>query len=376
MQRSEGRDAAGPMIRTGIAVEREGSSMRRTRIGLAVVCAIVGTLEATSVEAAITRNFGAVRASCDDDRTCVAALTARDTDGAVLSVVQISRTPEPRSRWTIAVSTLANLADKDRPVSFAVDGGISITLRPPSDFAPFVEPSTFYVLSQPALDRLMSDLTVGTTLRFTYIDIAGVSHTDRYGLDGVRAALVEIDRQQGRIVGDRRAGPPPPDLPPAPEVDEAAVIALDGVPPRLLDWHLAASVCETPESPSLSGVDPVIAPLSDTAMLYALPCFVRDGRPNHRLYLIESGEIGGMHALYFATWSARFGWSGTDTLEAIAYDPATRRLTATDLGGVEGCGWAGEWTFDAYAFRLDALRAEEDCDAGTDPSTWPAVFSR
>jgi hypothetical protein len=176
--------------------------------------------------------------------------------------------------------------------------------------------------------------------------------------------------------GARRAGPPPPELPPAPEVDAAALIALDGVPPRLLDWHMAAGVCEAPDSPALSDVATVIAPLSDTAMLYALPCFVREGRPNHRLYMIESGEIGGMSVLYFASWSARFGWSGTDTLEAIAYEPETRRLTATDLGGVEGCGWSGAWTFDAYAFRLDETRAPADCGAAGDPAGWPTVFTR
>jgi hypothetical protein len=351
--------------------------MQRIRFGLVVAAAVIVHLAIlVPADAAFSRRFGSVQVTCDDDNSCVAALTARAPDGAVRSVVQIARPKMPRSRWTIAVSTLANLADRDRPVSFAIDGGVNITLRPPADIAPFVEASTFYVLAQQALDRLMVDMRIGTTLRFSYIDIAGSPYTDRFALDGLQAALAEIDRQQNRIVGDRRTGPPPPDLPPAPEVDQAALVALEGVPARLMDWHLASGVCEAPGSSSLSAVETVIGPLSETAMLYAIPCFVRDGRPNHRLYVIESGEIGGITVLYFASWSARFGWSGTDTLEAIGFDPETGSLTATDLGGVDGCGWSGRWTWDAFAFRLDEVRAPADCSAPSDPASWPAVFSR
>jgi hypothetical protein len=253
---------------------------------------------------------------------------------------------------------------------------VATTMRPRADFAPYVEAGTFYVVSQNALDRIMSDLQVAFEARFTYFDLSGAQHTDRFRLDGLNAALAEIDRRQQRIGADRRAGPPQ-NLPPAPEVDAQAMSVLDGVPPRLIDWHQSSSMCEAVNSPSLGPIAPVVAPLSDTAMLYALPCFIREGRPHYRLYMIESGEIGGMRALLFAAWTQRFGWTGTDTLEAIVYDPAERRLTSNSLRGVDGCGYSGEWVFDSYAFRLETMRAPEDCAApGGDPDAWPTVFAR
>ncbi|HUG62894.1 MAG TPA: DUF1176 domain-containing protein [Methylomirabilota bacterium] len=341
-----------------------------------ILAAVLGFAETAPADAATSARFGSVDVACDDDLTCVAAIASRAADGSVTSVLQVGRIPTSRSRWTIAFSTLAHLADRDRPVSVAVDGGVGITLRPGADFAPFVDAGTFYILSSYGLDRLMVDLQLGYEARISYIDIAGGAHTDRYPLDGFTAALAEIDRVQRRIGRDRRAGPPE-DLPPAPEVDTDLLIALEGVPPRLLEWHLASSNCEAPDTSSLAGVDTVIAPLSDTAMLYAIPCFVRGGRPNHRLYMIESGEIGGMHTLLFATYSTRFGWTGADVLEDIAYDPGTRRLTATESGGLDACAAAGVWTFDALAFRLDEMRAPESCTApGGDPADWPVVYQR
>jgi hypothetical protein len=346
------------------------------RLSLVVALAAILLAPPAPVGAATNQRLGAVDIACDDDRFCVAAMTARDSSGEVASVLQLSRRPESRSRWMVAISTLGALADRDRPVALAVDGGVGITLRPGSDYAPFVEPGTFYVLSQGALDRLMVDLRVGFEARFSYIDIAGAPHTDRYSLDGLSAALAEIDRQQGRIAGDRRAGPPV-DLPPAPEVDRQVLVARDGVPPRLVEWHAASSTCEALDSPTLGAVDAIIGPLSDTAMLYALPCFLRAGRPSYRLYLIESGEIGGMHTLVFAAFSRRFGWTGAETLESVGFDPAERVLTATDLGGVGGCPYSGRWSFDDFAFRLDEMRVPEDCtSAPADPADWPAVFTR
>ncbi len=347
--------------------------MRIVALGLALMLGLVAAVLVPGAGAQPRASFGNVDVACDDDLACVAAIPARAADGTVTSVLQVGRQAAPRSRWTIAVTTLAHLADRDRPVSFAVDGGVGITLRPGADYAPFINAGSFFVLSQYALDRLMLDLQVGFEARFSYVDIAGRPHTDRYDLDGLTAALAEIDRIQKRIAGDRRAGPPQ-GLPPAPEVDEAALIAMEGVPPRLLDLHVAASACEPPDGPSLRGVEPVIGPLSDTAMLYAIPCFASRDVPSYRLYMIESGEIGGIHTLLFAARSPRFGWTGTDTLEAIDYDPATRRLTGLHRG-LGGCLAAGVWTFDALAFRLDEMRMPETCgpDPGP-PADWPVVW--
>lgn len=345
--------------------------------GLAVHAAawMVAVLLATAPPAAAQGNsarFGSAEVACAEDLTCVAAVRSLASDGTVRSVLQIQRAQGSRSRWTVAVSTLADLADRERSVSMAVDGGVALTLRPRADFAPFVQPGTFYVVSTYALDRLMRDIQVGFELRFSYIDIAGAPHMDRFRLDGMRDALTEIDRRQNRIVGDRRAGPPT-DLPPAPEVDRQALVALQGLPPRLVEWHMA-SACEAPDGPSLAETAPVIGPLSPTAMLYAIPCYRSEGRIGYRLYMVESGEIGGMHLITFATWSSRFGWMGTDTLETVAFDPETATLTAVTTGAAADCGTFGEWRWDEYAFKLVAFRANERCGGGLAPEAWTQVY--
>ncbi len=142
-----------------------------------------------------------------------------------------------------------------------------------------------------------------------------------FRLKGLDDALDAIDDAQKRVVGDRRFGPPE-GLSPAPRIDRQSAAAATGVPPRLADWHATSTACEAADGPDLATVAPIVGPLSETAMLYALPCSRSAGRVSYRLYLVETGEIGGIDDLAFAGWSPRFGWFGTDTLDEAAYDPA------------------------------------------------------
>lgn len=339
----------------------------RFRFVLLALAALLATFPPAAAET--RRTFGQVTVACTDDFYCAAAVRS---DGAEPgSVLQISRSPGSRSRWTLAISTFGALADRDRPVSISIDNGVGVTLRPVSDYAPFVNATDFYIVSQSALDRLMVRLQAGSDLRFSYIDIAGEPHTDRFRLDGLAAALTDIDRQQKRVVGDRRSGPPE-DLPPAPAIDRQQVVAEAGVPPRLVEWHSLGSTCEALDGPSIADVPPVIGPLSDTAMLYALPCYRSGERTAYRLYTVESGEIGGMHLLTFAVFSARFGWMGTDTLHAVTYDADQRRLTAEALDAA-GCGSRGAWTWDEFAFALSGFEVADGC-AGGGPPAWRKVW--
>lgn len=318
--------------------------------------------------AAVAKRFGSVSVSCDAGLHCAASVQAANPDKASVFVLQ--RSPESRARWTVSISTLGVLADRDRPVALSVDNGVDSTLYPGSDYAPFVHPSDYYIVSPSALGRLMLQIQRGHTLRFSFIDVTGSAHTDRFPLDGLADALNEIDRQQGRIPGDRRAGPPV-GLPEAPDVDVAAQLAATGVPPRLLELHLASTACEAPDAAGLSDAEPLIAPLSDTATLYAIPCFRNASGLTSRLYLIESGEIGGMTPLVFAGFSDRLGWYGVDTLTGVAYDAASRRLTGEGADD-HGCAFRGEWTFTDTAFRLDRLSAATSC--GASASGWKDIY--
>lgn len=323
---------------------------------------------ALDASAAVSKRFGAVSVSCDDDLHCAASVQAANQDKASVFVLQ--RSPESRARWTVLVSTLGMLADRNRPVALSVDNGVDITLYPGSDYAPFVHPSDYYIVSPSALGRLMLQIQRGHMLRFSFIDIAGAAHSDRFPLDGLTPALYEIDHLQGRIPGDRRAEPPV-GLPDAPDVDVASRLSAAGVPPRLLELHLASSACEAPDAADIADAKPLTAPLSETATLYAIPCFRNASGLASRLYMIESGEIGGMSPLMFAGFSDRLGWYGVDVLTDVVYDAASHKLEAKGADD-HSCAFRGTWTFTDTAFRLDHLSAATSC--GTPATGWKDVY--
>ncbi len=318
-------------------------------------------------DAADTR-YGNVEVVCTDDAHCAALV--RTEGGQPGSVLTIARGPQSRARWTLSISTFGALADRDRATAISIDNGVGVTLQPTADYAPFVRPTDFYVTRQSALDRLMIRLTAGTTLRFTYMDVSGNPHTDVFRLKGLDDALDAIDDAQKRVVGDRRFGPPE-GLAPAPRVDRQTAAAATGVPPRLAEWHATSTPCESADSSGVAAVAPIIGPLSETAMLYALPCSGSGERVSFRLYLVETGEIGGIQDLSFAGWSPRFGWFGTDTLDDPVYDAPTRTLSGETRDG-GGCAGRGRWTFDAYGFRLDRFEAAMTC--GSSPGGWRPIY--
>ncbi|WP_425515477.1 hypothetical protein, partial [Oharaeibacter diazotrophicus] len=133
---------------------------------LARAAAILLLLAAAPPAAAdVVERFGGVEIRCDDARACTASIRA-EGDGPG-SVLRIARGPASRARWTLSIATLGALADRDRPVAVTVDNGVGVRLQPIADYAPFVAPTDFYVLSQSALDRLVVRLFTGASLRFS-----------------------------------------------------------------------------------------------------------------------------------------------------------------------------------------------------------------
>ena len=117
---------------------------------------------------------------------------------------------------------------------------------------------------------------------------------------------------------------------------------------------------------------PVIAQLSKTAILYAIPCTAGAYNIAYRLYMRETGEIGGVETLYFATWSGDYGWGGTDLLFNINVDGP--RLSALYKGrGLGDCGTNAQWVWRDYAFRLVRYAAQDPCE-GIPAENWPVIF--
>ena len=268
------------------------------------------------------------------------------------------------------------IADRERPISVRVDGKRLFDLDPRTGYAPFERPDAFWLTDQKVAATLLAALLKGKTLRLEYIDVAGAPHDADFALDGIDKLLAWTDERLAKKSAKREAAAPPPGLAPAPAVTKAELIVRQGVPPRLIERHMAASDCEAPNSPLLKAVKPVIGPLSKTAMLYGIPCAASAGNVSYRIWVVESGEIGGITPLYFASFDPAFGWKGSDLVFNIAFDSKEAQLTSTFRGrGGADCGSRGQWRWKDFAFAMEEFRSNADCGGG-EPDSWPRVFPR
>jgi hypothetical protein len=162
----------------------------------------------------------------------------------------------------------------------------------------------------------------------------------------------------------------PPSVPVPPAVPP---VVLEGVPDAVLDLHRASSSCEDPSNAPLSRHAPLVSAMSPVALLVAIPC-TGDGREaTYRLYILETGEIGGVHPLVFALPSATLGWVGTDLLRSVTVDGERRLGGIWRDAGETRCLSRGTWRWIGFAFRLERAEMGTPCDGAT-PRSWRPVY--
>ncbi len=148
----------------------------------------------------------------------------------------------------------------------------------------------------------------------------------------------------------------------------------DNLPALLLDAHELTSNCESLQS--IEGAEPIAAEISDVARLYALPCSnsSHDGA-TWRVYLFETGEIGGIRPLLFALFTPEFGWVGSDLLRGVEIDAATATITHKSLDRWGGaCGGFGRWQWNDYTLKLDQFRYRKSCKQSKNPASWTQSY--
>lgn len=151
----------------------------------------------------------------------------------------------------------------------------------------------------------------------------------------------------------------------------ATQAAATEIPPRVFAMHDAISGCEARDGPSIKKA-PVVAELvTRTAILAGLPCFRSGKNTLYKLYIVETGEIGGIHPVYIATYSTRFGWMGSSTAANIRYDAANKRLESKFNGRRENdCGAHARWVWKDYAFALENYAIKRSCKS----RRWTTVY--
>ena len=155
-------------------------------------------------------------------------------------------------------------------------------------------------------------------------------------------------------------GDDPPPLPPS----------LLGVPEPVIALHVSTTFCEDPSGPALGDHAALVTPLGPTAVLVGIPCSGDSTRAAFRLYVLETGEIGGVHAQFFALPSKTLGWTGTEVLWAPSTD-AEGRLAGTLYDPGEGrCASRGRWRWNGYALAMETAELEATCGKGD----WRTVY--
>lgn len=135
--------------------------------------------------------------------------------------------------------------------------------------------------------------------------------------------------------------------------DASANDAWLAVPQPVMIEHLTISKCEEPLGASFENLDPVVADLSGTATLYALPCTAGSSRPTYRLYVHETGEIEGVHPTFVAVYTEEYGWQGTARVRAVEWDNDARRLLAEGPLDADGRIGSGVWSWGAFGLKLE-----------------------
>ncbi|MCC2114056.1 MAG: DUF1176 domain-containing protein [Hyphomicrobiales bacterium] len=349
--------------------------VRAALFAVAVIVALSALCGTRTFAVEEHRTFKDWLAACRPDGYCSAITGVNPAAGGADAdyILRIGRQPGADRLWQISFTTVAVTADRDRPMNARIDGAPAITLHPVAGYEPLGAVNDFFV-TEPALgNRILGAISAGNRIRFEFLDISGAPHDADFSLSGLSASLLWIDERQDRLDSPRRTERPD-DLEPAPRLDKPAAIAAGSLPPALLDRHGRESDCEALESEFMANFEPVIGPLSDTAMLYALPCTAGAYQVGYRLYVVESGEIGGIETLYFADYSASHGWTGTDLLFSVDYDPATKTLASFYKGrGIGDCGSTGRWRWVDYAFALEEFRATDACE-GRLSDDWPLIY--
>ncbi|MEP3276005.1 MAG: DUF1176 domain-containing protein [Stappiaceae bacterium] len=341
-------------------------------LGLITTIALLTVLVLSSLAVlADEKVFAQWQTACAPDSVCTAYSPALSGTNAR---IQFDRDIDNGEAWSVGFSLPAPFPDQSRPVQISIDGSAGIVLTPQSGFALYGDGGALYVKAGRTTAELFGKLKRGNRTRLSYIDVTGAPHDFDFSLDGLSASLLFIAEQQGYDqVGQDIAAPQ--HLVEQVKQDDAKLIAEQGIPDLLYERHVNGSDCEDPDSTRLSSMQPLIAPLSPVTTLYAIPCTVHAYNITYRLYTVDRGEIGGISPLYFATYSRKFGWSGTDLLFNISYDEASASLSAFYKGrGLADCGNSGLWKWDEYAFRMISFRSHETCDGTSNSDKWEKVF--
>lgn len=267
-------------------------------------------------------------------------------------------------------------------IAITVDGGPPLRFASGSDLSSGPGPapgSTELRLSDAAARRLLPFLRRGKVLDVMVSGEGGEQVSVALPLPGFAAAAAELDARQGRV--DRQdalaaliggAGP-------AARSGRLRDVSRDQTPETLRKIMVARDCPvwdQTEASPSFLAEQSFAADLGTGRTLWAIVCASGSYNVDFALFVEDPSKAADRYdPLLFAAFVESIGWTGTDTLANVTYDPEKRELKAFDKGrSAADCGQVGLWEWVGAAFRMIEYRAKEECDGVGKPESFPIVF--
>ncbi len=343
------------------------------RLFLAAALLILSAIVPALAQQAETRRyFGDWLGACRPDGYCSAiSYVNPNADGRAADYwFRIGRHAEGLY-WEISFTPIVVMAAPTAPFTLSVDGTPE-AFTGASEVAAYGSINDFFLLgkkAQAVMDRLMP----GKSLQVAFTDEAGVPTTTRFSLNGLTAALIWIDEQQGRLGSERVVEAPPEGLTAAaePVVPADGQVTLADLPPHLVaEDEARIDACD--------GFDIVgdwsfyRHDLGEGITLWLLPCTGGDYNRFYSAYL-DTGT--GFELLSFATPSYAAGWQAEAGIWFDSFDPVTSQLRSYNRGrGIGDCGMRGLWQWTGSLFAMQVYTMQAECDASVPPGEFPEIF--
>lgn len=345
------------------------------RILLVALLGIAQVLATALPGHALSISEGSWSADCGPDGC---AMRTRNAEGDLLFLIGV------RNSGTLSagIRLSAPVADFSEAITLQPGGAGYITFMPKDDYALFGQTADVYFTEPDKTARLVEQMrrAAAVTLAFANADRSGGQSTERrFPLSGfdtvVNAVASELSLQANTLQFSPPAGLEPAQMPTAAHHASIGPLssgpAPEGVPQIVFDLHLRVSDCEMLTNGAVGSARPQVARMSETAIVYAIPCIANNTGSTWRLYEMETGEIGGVRPLTLARYSPKFGWVGMDEPANVTLDENARTLTARRNGqDVDGCGYSGAWIYEDFDFRMQRFEAAARC--GASRQVWPA----
>ncbi|WP_029040644.1 DUF1176 domain-containing protein [Cucumibacter marinus] len=281
-------------------------------------------------------------------------------------ILRVGRHPDA-PYWEVSFTAVIAMPAETSVLNIAIDDA-ELNAEPGRDYAAFGAINDYFLMGD-AAQFTLDHLVPGNTARFAFTDDQGTPHEAAFSLRGLAASLLWIDEQQRRVGAERVAGADPKGL----ERVGQATGPNGSLPAALLQQHAASGTCD-PMQDVVHADWGEVHDLGETTKLYIVPCTSHAYNVTFRLYVARA-PFTSFEPLYFADYSEALGWTGTDRLFNIAFEPETNRLSAFYKGrGLADCGTAGNWVWSDYAFKLESYYAKDECDGdfgGEFPQVYP-----